>query len=90
MNYSIEKKQSNNYKLKDRFIVNLCSNIYDGKQKYFKKIYFYLPPYFLTLIKKIFGSKIRYIRINSDKNNFEILLLFSLSLKISWININLL
>lgn len=83
MNYSIEKKQSNNYKLKDRFIVNLCSNIYDGKQKYFKKIYFYLAPYFLTLIKKIFGSKIRYIRINSDKNNFEILLLFSLSLKIS-------
>lgn len=56
MNYSIEK--SNNYKLKS--IVNLCSNIYDDKQKYFRKTYFYSPPYFPNFdIKKIFESEIR-------------------------------
>lgn len=58
MNYSIEK--SNNYKLKS--IVNLCSNIYNDKQKYFKKTYFYSSPYFPNFdIKKIFESEIYYI-----------------------------
>lgn len=48
----------NNYKLKS--IVNLCSNIYDDKQNYFKKTYFYSPPYFPNFdIKKIFESEIR-------------------------------